>query len=92
MIFKEKACILISGYNFKTKKEREEYDEARLSKDERNFFFKCAIINFIGAITSIFFSELCFWIAFLVWLMYFFKNLHFNSEKAFDKYKNGHNL
>ena len=92
MIFKEKACILISGYNFKTKKEREEYDEVRLSKDERNFFFKGAIINFIGAIISIFFGKLCFWIAFLVWLMYFLKNLHFNSEKAFDKYKNGHNL
>lgn len=47
LIFKGKACILISGYNFKTKKEREEYDEIRLSKDERNFFFRCAIIYLI---------------------------------------------
>jgi len=44
LILKGKACVLISGYNFKTKKEREEYDEARLSKDERNFLFRCAIM------------------------------------------------
>lgn len=25
LIFKEKACVLISGYNFKTKEERREY-------------------------------------------------------------------
>lgn len=87
LIFKEKACILISGYNFKTKKEREEYDEIRLSKDERNFFFRCAIIYLIGAIISIFIGALSFWIAFVVWTMYFLKNLHFDSEKAFYKYK-----
>lgn len=87
LIFKEKACILISGYNFKTKKEREKYDEVRLSKDERNFFFICAVIHFIGAITSIFFGKLYVWIAFLVWFIYFLKNVHLNSEKAFDKYK-----
>ena len=92
MIFKEKACILISGYNFKTKKEREEYDEVRLSKDKSNFFFRCAIIYFIGATTSIFCGKFCFWIAFLVWLMYFLKNVHLNTEEAFDKYKNKHNL
>ncbi|MCE5221908.1 MAG: DUF3784 domain-containing protein [Clostridium sp.] len=87
LIFKEKACVLISGYNLKTKKEREEYDEVCLSKDERNFFFRCAIIFLIGAVISIFIGSLSFWIAFVVWLVYFFKNLHFNDEKAFAKYK-----
>ncbi len=60
LIFKEKACVLISGYNFKTEKERENYDEVRLSKDERNFFFICSVIYLIGAIASIFFGKLCF--------------------------------
>ncbi|QUN34079.1 DUF3784 domain-containing protein [Clostridium beijerinckii] len=87
LIFKDEACILISGYNLKTKKEREKYDEVRLSKDERNFCFTCSIIYLIGAITSIFLGKLCFWIAFLVWFIYLFKNIHFNPEKAFDKYK-----
>lgn len=87
LIFKEKACGLISGYNFKSRKEREEYDEVSLSKDERNFFFICAIIFLIGAVISIFIGPLSFWIAFVVWLVYFFKNVHFDSEKAFAKYK-----
>lgn len=86
-IFKEKACILISGYNFKTKKEREEYDEIRLSKDERNFFFRCSTIYLIGAVISIFIGALSFWITFIVWIIYFLKNLHFNSKKTFSKYK-----
>lgn len=88
MILKDKACILISGYNTKTKKEREEYDEVRLSKDESKFFFKCAFIYFIGATTALFFNKICLGIAFLVWIIYLFKNIHLNQEKAFDKYKN----
>ena len=87
LILKEKACVLISGYNFKTKKEREEYDEARLSKDERNFFFRCAIIYLIGTAISIFVGALFVWISFVVWIVYFLKNVHFNAEKTFDKYK-----
>lgn len=87
LIFKEKACVLVAGYNFKTKKEREEYDEVRLSKDESNFLFRCAIIHLIGAVISIFIGALSFWIAFVVWIVYFFKNVHFDSEKAFSKYK-----
>ena len=87
LILKEKACVLISGYNFKNKKEREEYDKARLSKDEGKFFFRCAVIYLIGAVISIFTGALSFWVAFAVWLIYFFKNVHLNEEKAFDKYK-----
>ncbi|GKX67158.1 DUF3784 domain-containing protein [Inconstantimicrobium mannanitabidum] len=87
LIFKEKSCVLISGYNSKTKKEREEYDEVRLSKDERNFFFKCAIVNLSGAILSIFIGAASVWIAFAVWIIYFLKNLHFDAEKTFAKYK-----
>jgi uncharacterized membrane protein len=68
-------------------KEREEYDEVSLSKDERNFFFICASIFLIGAVISIFIGSLSFWIAFVVWLVYFFKNVHFDTEKAFAKYK-----
>jgi len=89
LIFKEKACVLISGYNFKTKKEREEYDEARLSKYEGHFFFKCAVIYLTGAVISISAGALSFWAAFAVWLVYFLKNVHLDAEKAFDKYKRG---
>ena len=87
LILKEKACVLISGYNFKTKEERAGYDEVRLSKDERNFFFRCAIIYLIGSVISIFIGAVSFWITFAVWIIYVFKNVHLDEEKAFGKYK-----
>ncbi|AWK52969.1 hypothetical protein DIC82_19105 [Clostridium beijerinckii] len=87
LILKEKACGLISGYNTKTKEEREEYDEARLSKDERRFFFIYAMIYLIGAVLSLFGGAVCFWIAFVVWFVLFIKNVHLDAEKAFGKYK-----
>ncbi|WP_082367602.1 DUF3784 domain-containing protein [Paraclostridium bifermentans] len=37
-IFKDKACILIGGYNLISKDKRKNYDEVRLSKDFRNTF------------------------------------------------------
>lgn len=87
LILKEKACVLISGYNFKTKEERSGYDEVRLSKDERNFFFRCAIIYLIGSVISIFIGAVSFWITFVAWLIYFLKNINLDGEKAFGKYK-----
>lgn len=85
-IFKDKACILIGGYNLISKDKRKGYDEVRLSKDFRNTFFNYGLIFLIGGIGCLFISNWCFWIAFLVWLIYFCKNVSF-SNKIFDKYK-----
>lgn len=84
---KEKACVLISGYNFKSKTERKNYDELRMSKDMRNFWLICGGMFFIGAITTLLFGNFFFWITFIVWIIYFFKNVHLDEEKAFSKYK-----
>ena len=86
-LLKEKACFLISGYNFKSKKEREKYDELQMSKDMRNFWFICSGIFFIGAIGILLFGNVFVWISFLIWGIYFFKNVHVDNEKAFGKYK-----
>lgn len=85
-IFKDKACILIGGYNSISKNKRKGYDEVKLSKDFRNTFFKYGLIFFIGGIGCLFISNWCFLIAFLVWLICFSTNVSF-SNKVFDKYK-----
>ena len=79
-LLKEKACLLISGYNFKSKKER-------LSLDMRNNFITYGIIFVIGSIPTYFFGMWCFILTIIIWLIYFFKNVHLDDKKAFEKYK-----
>ncbi|WP_242867746.1 DUF3784 domain-containing protein [Clostridium sp. Marseille-P299] len=86
-VLKEKACVLISGYNFKSKAERKNYDELLMSKDMRNFWLICSGIFFVGAITTLLLGMSFFWISIFVWLIYFLKNVHLDEEKAFSKYK-----
>ena len=72
-ILKDKATILISGFNSISKDQREMYDQKKMSKDQRNAFL----------IWGLFFAI----IAFIVWLIVFFKDVHLDEEKAFGKYK-----
>lgn len=53
----------------------------------RDFWFICSGIFFIGAIGVILFGKVFVWISFLIWGIYFFKNVHMDDEKAFRKYK-----
>lgn len=86
LIFKEKSCILISGYNFKSKKERNYYDEINISKDYGFTFLKYSMIFFIGAIGCALISDWCFLISISIWIVYFIKNCG-SDDKYFDKYK-----
>ena len=86
-LLKEKAAMLISGFNSLPKKERELYDLARLSKDQRNSMFIWTIIMSVGALLSFFISQYFAIIAFVVWLIVFFKDVHLDTDKAFEKYK-----
>lgn len=85
--FKEKACILIAGFNFKSKEEREEFDQRRLSADQRNFFLICGGIFLAGAVVTALWSQAAFWIFAVIWLVYFFSRVHLSPERAFEKYK-----
>lgn len=84
---KEKGAVLISGFNSFSKEEREKYDKKKMSMDMRNSLFLWAIILFIGAIFSYFVSNYCAIIAFIIWLIVFFKDVHISPTKAFEKYK-----
>lgn len=72
MILKEKAAVLISGFNSYSKKERLKFDTKRLSIDYRNMFFLWIIIMGIGALACMFIDEQCVYIVMLVWLVFFF--------------------
>ena len=75
-IFKEKSVMLISGFNTMPKEKRELCDKEKLSKAYG-----------IGAILAYYISQYIAVIAFIIWLVVFFKDVHLDEEKAFGKYK-----
>lgn len=83
----EKAAILISGFNSLTKEQRENYDKKAMSKDQRNSMFIWTVIMMSGALFSYIISQYIAIVAFIIWLIVFFKDVHFDMEKAFKKYE-----
>ena len=84
LVPKDKTTILISGYYFISKNQRGLYDEFKLSKDFSIIYFKYSLIFLIGALSYIFISKLCLWIAFIIWIICIKQNLLIFN---FDKYK-----
>ena len=83
----EKATILISGFNSKSKDEREKYDKEKMIKDYKKSFAIWIVILLLGALSSYYISQYCSVIVFVIWLIIFFKDVHLDEEKAFGKYK-----
>lgn len=86
-LLKERGAMLISGFNTLPEKEREKYDKVRLSRDQRNLFFLWCGIFLVGGVLSYFLSKYCAIVAFGVWLILFFREVHIDTEKAFGKYR-----
>ena len=85
-IFKEKAAIFVSGFNSLPKEEQALYDKAYISRDIRNQCLVWTVIMLIGAVMSFFISPYMAIPAFVIWLILFFKEVHFDTRKAFEKY------
>ena len=85
-IFKEKAAKFVSGFNSFSKEEQALYDKARISRDIRNQCFTWTAIMLIGTLLSYFLSPYMAVPAFIIWLVLFFKDVHFDNHKAFEKY------
>ena len=85
-IFKEKAAKFVSGFNSLPKGEQELYDKAHISRDIRNQCFTWAGIMLIGAASSYFLTPYMSIPAFIIWLVLFSKEVHFDNHKAFEKY------
>lgn len=83
----EKAAVLISGFNSLTQEQRNDYDKKRMSKDQRNLMLIWTIIMLLGALFSYVISQYIAIIAFIIWIIVFFKDVHIDTEKAFGKYR-----
>lgn len=84
-IGKEKSAILISGFNSLPKQQRDQYDQTKMAADMRNSTALWALIMLIGALASLIWAYLVI-AAYVVWIVLFFKDVHFDVHKAFDKY------
>lgn len=85
-IFKEKAAKFISGFNSFSKEEQALYDKAQISRDVRNQCFIWTVIMLVGALLSYFLTPYMAIPTFIIWLVLFFREVHFDNYKAFEKY------
>ena len=85
-ILKEKAAKFVSGFNSLSKKEQALYDKARISSDIKKQCYVWFVIMFSGAVLSYFVTPYMAIPAYIVWGIMFFKEVHFDVHKAFEKY------
>lgn len=85
-IFKEKAAKFVSGFNSLSREEQALYDKIYISRDIKNQCFTWSAIMFIGAVLSYFVTSYMAIPAFIIWGIMFFKEVHFDTHKAFEKY------
>ena len=83
-LLKEKGAYFVSG--FRTLNHPEKYDKAYISLDMRNQCFTYSLILFLGAILSYFISAIIAIPTYVLWGILFFKSVHLDAEKAFEKY------
>ena len=84
---KEKSVFLISGFNILSKEERMSYDCVKLAKDQRKIFVWCTILWFISTILCFYVTEWVIFPAFVIWFVFFLKQVHLDFDQAFEKYK-----
>ena len=85
-IFKEKAAKFVSGFNSFSKEEQALYDKVQISRDIRNQSFIWTVIMLAGALLSCFLTPYMAIPAYIIWLISFFREVHFDNHKAFEKY------
>ena len=86
-ILRDKGVMLISGFNTFSNAQKDLYDKNKLVKDMRNSFLLWALILGIGAVLSYFGSQYLGAISIVIWIILFFKDVHWDVKKAFEKYK-----
>ena len=83
-LLKEKGAQFVSG--FRILNHPEKYDKANISRDMRNQCFIYFVILSIGAVLSNFISSYIAIPTYIIWTIIFFKSVHLDAEKAFEKY------
>ena len=69
-----------------SKEEQALYNKAHISRDIRNQCFMWAIIMLAGALLSCFLTPYIAIPTYIIWLVLFFREVHFDNHKAFEKY------
>ena len=85
-IFKEKAAKFVSGFNSFSKEEQTLYNKTHISRDIRNQCFIWTIIMLAGALLSCVLTPYMAIPSYVIWLVLFFKEVHFDNHKAYEKY------
>ena len=86
-LLKEKGAILMAGFNDFSKEKRSGYDQKRIVSDTRNKCLLWSAVLLVGGALS-FFVRFYFGIAALVvFLILVCKDIKFDADKAFEKYK-----
>ena len=85
-IGKEKTTILLAGFNALPKKEQALYDRARMANDTAKDFAVWTLVMLVGALVSLWISPYAAVVAYMVWFVLLFKDMHIDARKAFQKY------
>lgn len=83
---KEKATMLLAGFNTLPKKERVLYDRARMARDTAKDFAVWTLVMLVGALVSQWISPYAAIVAYVIWFVLLFKDMHTDARKAFEKY------
>lgn len=84
-IYKERAARFVSGFNSLSQREQALYDKAHISRDVRNQCFLWSAIMCGGAVLSLVTPYMAI-PAYVIWIVLFFRDVHFDPHKAFEKY------
>ena len=85
-IFKEKATKFVAGFNSFSDEEQAMYDRAAISRDIRNQCFIWSALMLGGTVLSYVLSPYMAIPTFIIWCFLFFKDIHIDAHKAFEKY------
>lgn len=83
----ERAARLVSGFNDFPAEKQALYDRSRLVRDMRRDFFRWALVLCAGALLAQWLSPWCALAGWAAWAVLFLRSVHFDADKAFEKYR-----
>lgn len=84
---RERAANWLSGFHGLSKEEKAKYDRARMARVERNACFLWGLIMLLGAGAALWITGWAALAAYGIWMVLFFRDVHLDTDRAFEKYK-----
>ena len=85
-----KAALFVSGFGTLPPSERARYDTAALSRDYAQRFLGWGVLFLAGAGASALWSAWAALLALAVWQVLFWRQVHWDPERAFETYRLPH--